>query len=126
MLARKAGYAEYTRISTKGTEARLFHQQVLARSARLVMFAMAIIAVFMVACTALSAYKTSYGYALTQKKLHLQQLQRENDMLRVDIADLEAPERIYTLATQQLGMVMPLHTLYSPSRYEAAKGATSR
>ena len=36
---------------------------------------------FLLAYIALSAVKTNFSYALMQKKLHAQQLQRENEML---------------------------------------------
>ena len=45
-------------------------------------------------------------------KRETQQLQRENDELRVEISKLETPERIYTTATKRLGMVAPSRILY--------------
>lgn len=128
MLARKAEYLGYvgTRPAVKPVGQARHRGHGLSASAVRIVFAIAIIICFSILCTALSAYRTSYSYTLAQKKQHVQQLQRENDMLRVDLADLETPARIYTLATQQLGMVMPSQSLYSSARSEAVNGGTHR
>ncbi|KXB92783.1 cell division protein FtsL [Megasphaera hutchinsoni] len=75
--------------------------------------AIGLAAVFLVLYVNLSAIKTSNEYALSNIKLQTKQLQQENDNLRVDIAQLEAPERIYTMATTELGMVSPAYILYN-------------
>lgn len=123
MLARKVGTVGYT-ASPSGRPRLREHR--LSRPVKRIIKAILLMFAFFMVCTGISVYKTNYGYALTARKQHVQQLQRENDMLRVDLADLETPSRVYTLATQQLGMVLPKQTLYSPSRYEAASGNKSR
>lgn len=128
MLARKAEYLGYigTRQDAKPMTQVRHRGHGLSASALRIVYAIGIIVFFSIVCTALSAYRTSASYTLAQKKQHVQQLQRENDMLRVDLADLETPARIYTLATQQLGMVMPSQSLYSSARSEAVSAGTRR
>jgi len=47
------------------------------------------------------------GYDLVQLKSQALSLQRENELLRLDIAKLKSPQRIQSIATGELGMVMP-------------------
>ena len=47
------------------------------------------------------------GYDLVQMKSQTFSLQRENELLRLDIAKLKSPQRIQYIATAELGMVMP-------------------
>jgi len=47
------------------------------------------------------------GYDLVQLKSQAISMQRENELLRLDIAKLKSPQRIQTIATAELGMVMP-------------------
>ena len=118
MLARKAGYIHYEASRSvghrTGADERKF-ARLLAQT----------ISVLLLAYIALSAVKTNFSYALMQKKLHAQQLQRENEVLRVDIAKLETPERIYTSA-QKLGMTVPVTVLYGQSHDKTGTGDSSR
>lgn len=113
MLARKAGYIHYEASRTAGhhagTDEKKFTRLLIQTISILLL-----VCFFLLTYIALSAVKTNFSYALMQKKLHAQQLQRENDMLRVDIAKLETPERIYTSA-QKLGMTVPVKVLYGQS-----------
>ena len=47
------------------------------------------------------------GYDLVQLKSQAFGLQKENELLRLDIAKLKSPQRIQSIATTQLGMVIP-------------------
>lgn len=47
------------------------------------------------------------GYDLVQMKSQALSIQRENELLRLDIAKLKSPQRIQYIATAELGMVMP-------------------
>jgi len=47
------------------------------------------------------------GYDLVQLKSQALSLQRENELLRLDIAKLKSPRRIQNIASAELGMVMP-------------------
>lgn len=125
MLARKAGYIRYgASRSVPGQRTRTgdkkFTRLLFQTVSILILFCF-----FLLTYVALSAIKTNYSYSLMQKKLHTQQLQRENEILRVDIAKLETPERIYTTA-QKLGMVVPVTVLYGQSHERAGAENSSR
>ncbi len=47
------------------------------------------------------------GYNLVQMKSQMLSLQKENELLKLDIAKLKSPQRIQTIASTELGMVMP-------------------
>lgn len=53
------------------------------------------------------------GYDLVELKAQAAKLEKENELLRLDIARLKAPERIQQIATQELGMVMPQNAYYA-------------
>lgn len=55
------------------------------------------------------------GYELVQMKLQTVTLQKENELLRLDIARLRSPQRIQEIATVELGMVMPKNVYYAES-----------
>jgi len=92
MLARKAGYIHYEASRSVGHRAGADEKK-FARLLAQTISVLLLVCFFLLAYIALSAVKTNFSYALMQKKLHAQQLQRENEMLRVDIAKLETPER---------------------------------
>lgn len=108
MLSRKAGYIRYAERSQAIPADRNFIGLIL-RALSIV----GLVCFFLLAYLALSAAKNERSYLLINEKIQVRTLQRENDMLRVDIAKLEAPERIYTDATKKLGMVVPQYVLYS-------------
>ncbi len=47
------------------------------------------------------------GYELVQMKVEVIKLEKENELLQLEIAKLKSPQRIQSIATTQLGMVMP-------------------
>ncbi|MEG6585935.1 cell division protein FtsL [Dendrosporobacter sp. 1207_IL3150] len=47
------------------------------------------------------------GYDLVQVKAMLIKAEKENELLRLDIAKLKSPQRIQEIATRELGMVVP-------------------
>lgn len=57
--------------------------------------------------TARSERIVSEGYALVRMRSEADQLARENDHLRLEIARLKAPQRIRQIAVSQLGMIVP-------------------
>ena len=109
MLARKAGYMGYQAgrgISVPtGKERARFNERMPQ-----VLSIIFLCAFFLLVYVALSAMRTEYS--LMQEKRTVQQLQRDNEILRVEIAKLESPERIYKTATSELGMVVPASVLY--------------
>ncbi len=47
------------------------------------------------------------GYNLVQMKSQTLSLERENELLRLEIAKLKSPQRIQSIAATELGMVIP-------------------
>jgi cell division protein FtsL len=64
------------------------------------------------------------GYDLVDLKDQAAKLEKENELLRLDIARLKSPERIQQIATRELGMVMPQNTYYATTKTEPSQ-ATS-
>jgi len=60
-----------------------------------------------------SGINANQAYALTEAQQKADQLERENERLRVDIARLKSPQRIQTIATDQLNMVVPSQVYFS-------------
>jgi cell division protein FtsL len=52
------------------------------------------------------------GYNLVELKQQAAKLEKENELLRLDIAKMKSPERIEQIATQNMGMVVPKNTYY--------------
>lgn len=49
----------------------------------------------------------SEGYDLVKVKSQTAQLERENERLRLEIAELKSPQRIQRIAVSDLGMIVP-------------------
>ena len=49
------------------------------------------------------------AYRLQTSEQHLRELLQERDQLRFELASLKDPQRIYRIATEQLGMSTPRH-----------------
>jgi cell division protein FtsL len=49
------------------------------------------------------------AYRMQASEQHLRELLQERDQLRFEVASLKDPERIYRVATDQLGMSTPRH-----------------
>ena len=79
--------------------------------------------VFFIVCAILamavvirSGISASRGYALVATQNQAQQLELENERLRVEIAKLKSPERIKRIAEDELGMVVPRKMYFSHER----------
>jgi len=59
------------------------------------------------------------GYELVQERSCLTKIEKQNEILRLEIAGLKSPQRIKDIAVGQLGMINP------PTVYIAAKGSTN-
>lgn len=66
------------------------------------------------------------GYDLVQMKSKTLSLQKENELLRLDIAKLKSPQRIQAIATTELGMVMPKGVYCAASHVESAPVAAEK
>ena len=66
-----------------------------------------IISILAMLVTIRSGISASRGYALVATQSQAQQLEQENERLRVEIAKLKSPQRIKQIASEELGMVIP-------------------
>lgn len=66
-----------------------------------------LVAVMAMFVTARSEAIISAGYDLVKNKAQVAKIEKENELLRLEIAKLKSPERIQTIATKNLGMVLP-------------------
>lgn len=53
------------------------------------------------------------GYDLVEMKAQVAKMEKENDLLRLEVAKLKSPQRIQQIATKDLGMVLPQSTYYA-------------
>ena len=132
MLARKVGYVHFHDSAAfpvensgtyTGSRARSKHR---SSHRTLIGLLVGTVAVIGFSHVALSAAITNYGYSLMQEKQAVQQLHRDNELLKLDIAKMQTPERIYSIATKQLGMVSPTMVLYGPSYAKHTNGTNTR
>lgn len=128
MLARKIGYMDYQTSRAISRHRTIAHTQSQSEERRYVsqvlkiLFAVLVVVVVVMAGITVTAITTNYGYSLMQEKQQVRQLHQDNEILRLDIAKMESPDRIYTMATQKLGMVAPTQVLYGPSYTNSSVG----
>lgn len=73
-----------------------------------------IIAAVMAAVTTMqSAAIIQSGYDLVKIKGQVAKVEKENELLRIDIAKLKSPQRIEEIAVKELGMVVPKNAYYA-------------
>ena len=60
-----------------------------------------------------SGINASRGYVLVATQNQAQELEQENERLRVEIAKLKSPSRIQQIAEDELGMVLPRRMYFS-------------
>ena len=83
-------------------------------------FTLIVIAVVMGMLAAVqSAAVVKAGYTLVQVKADVAKAEKENELLRLDIAKMKSPQRIEMIAVQQLGMVIPQKTYYAAAATNA-------
>ena len=63
-----------------------------------------------------SGISASRGYELVAIQQQADQLEQENDRLKIEIAKLKSPERIKSIARDQLGMEVPRQTYFSSEK----------
>lgn len=71
------------------------------------------IAILALLVTIGSGVSASRGYALVEVQRQAEQLEQENERLKIDIAKLKSPERIKTIAKDKLGMEVPKRTYFN-------------
>lgn len=69
--------------------------------------------VMAVVTTMQSAAIVQAGYDLVKVKSQVAKVEKENELLRLDIAKLKSPQRIEEIATKELGLVMPKNAYYA-------------
>ena len=79
-------------------------------------FAFIVISILAMLVTIRSGISASRGYALVATQTQAQQLEHENERLRVEIAKLKSPQRIKQIASEELGMVIPKKMYFSHER----------
>ena len=72
--------------------------------------------IFAMAVVIRSGICASRGYALIATQNQAEQLELENERLRVEIAQLKSPIRIKEIAENELGMIVPRKTYFSHDR----------
>ena len=75
-----------------------------------------IISILAMLVTIRSGISASRGYALVATQNQAQQLEQENERLRIEIAKLKSPQRIKQIASEELGMVVPKKMYFSHER----------
>ena len=72
--------------------------------------------IFAMAVVIRSGISASRGYALVATQEQAQQLELENERLRVEIAQLKSPERIREIAVEKMGMIVPPKMYFAHER----------
>lgn len=75
-----------------------------------------VFAIFAMAVVIRHGISASRGYALVDTQNQAQQLELENERLRVEIAQLKSPQRIKQIAEEELGMTVPRKMYFSHDR----------
>lgn len=65
------------------------------------------------------------GYDLVQTKAQLMKVEKENELLRLDIAKLKSPQRIQAIAANELGMVIPPDVYCAANNEKQAPGVAA-
>ncbi len=74
------------------------------------------VAILAMAVTIRSGISASRGYELVAIQQQIQQVERENERLRIEIAQLKSPQRIGQIAAGELGMEVPNKMYFSHDR----------
>lgn len=75
-----------------------------------------VFAILAMLVTVRSGISASRGYALVATQNEAQQLERENERLRIEIAKLKSPQRISRIAEEELGMIVPKKMYFAHER----------
>ncbi len=78
--------------------------------------AFVVFAILAMAVVIRSGISASRGYALVNTQEQAQQLEMENERLRVEIAQLKSPEHVKEIAEKELGMIVPSKMYFSHER----------
>ncbi len=101
--------------TTEGARLTLIHgrpklNHMLRSRCSLAFIIISILAMLVVVRSGISA---SRGYALVETQNQAQQIEQENERLRIEIAKLKSPQRIKQIAAEELGMDVPNKMYFS-------------
>ncbi|SHK57508.1 cell division protein FtsL [Selenomonas ruminantium] len=125
MLAKQETYYEEEQILTpaeeeaalrKAPEEPLFKTVLdtkLRAHGQLLFLTMTVLALLVTVGSGVSA---SRGYELVAVQQQADKLEQENERLKIEIAKLKSPERIKSIAQDQLGMEVPRQTYFSSEK----------
>lgn len=125
MLAKQEAYYEEEHILTPAEEEaalRKVPQEPLFKTVldtklrahgQLLFLTMTVLALLVTVGSGVSA---SRGYELVAIQQQADQLEQENERLKIEIAKLKSPERIKSIAKDQLGMEVPRQTYFSSEK----------
>lgn len=111
-----ADYSSYSESKVKeGARLTLIHGRpkldyLLRSRCSMAFIIISILAMLVVIRSGISA---SRGYALVATQNQAQQLEQENERLRIEIAKLKSPQRIKQIAAEELGMDVPSRMYFS-------------
>lgn len=77
---------------------------------QIIFVAATVLAMLVTVCSGLNA---SRGYALVAVQQQAEQLEQENERLKVENAKLRSPQRIKEIATNELGMGVPQNVYFA-------------
>ncbi len=112
----RADYSSYSESDEKtGSGLTLIHGRpkldyLLRSRCSMAFIIISILAMLVVIRSGISA---SRGYALVATQNQAQQLEQENERLRIEIAKLKSPQRIKQIAAEELGMDVPSRMYFS-------------
>lgn len=79
---------------------------------------LALVCVMAMAITARSGITASRGYDLVQLQQQAETLEKENEHLKIEIAQMKSPERVRRIAIEDLGMITPKTVYFATSTRE--------
>jgi len=118
MLAKRIeeSYGTYEEIPVSKTTAKSASRRQMKLNTHLrsrCMMLLMVLSVMAIFVTVRSGVSASRGYELVQIKQETARLEKENEHLKLDIAQMKSPQRIKQIAVQDLGMVVPENVYFA-------------
>ena len=82
---------------------------------------LALVCVMAMAVTIRSGITASRGYDLVKVQQQAEALEKENEHLRIEIAQMKSPERVRRIATEELGMSTPKTVYFATGAKESVR-----
>ncbi|MFA6850166.1 MAG: cell division protein FtsL [Selenomonadaceae bacterium] len=118
MLAKRIeeSYGTYEEIPVSKTTAKSAGRRQMKLNTHLrsrCMILLMVLSAMAIFVTVRSGVSASRGYELVQIKQETARLEKENEHLKLDIAQMKSPQRIKQIAVQNLGMVLPKNVYFA-------------